>query len=209
MEHVVVGCVDIVGLAGLDWPIAALAGGIIFVLTELTARDQTAARRLSSWHIGPQVPDTSIAGAVNHCRAPRSIVTQVAQQTSKSNSASRACGARLPPSATDHHRARERPATAWVLKALLGLVSVTLLVFRYREVQRHHLSRADVVVGVNQRDRHLVPTGGQAGNVRQVARMRGLAQPLHIFRRRPRVRSYFDEASSNQRRSFSAPRCLH
>jgi len=54
MEHVVVGCADIAGLAGLGWPIAALAGGIIRpYLTELTVRDQTAARRLSSWQIGP------------------------------------------------------------------------------------------------------------------------------------------------------------
>lgn len=38
MEHVVIECASIAGLVGLGWPIATLAGGIVFVLTELTAR---------------------------------------------------------------------------------------------------------------------------------------------------------------------------
>jgi hypothetical protein len=52
MENVVIGCAGLAGLAGLAWPSAALAGGIVFVLTELAARDGPAARGRSSWHDG-------------------------------------------------------------------------------------------------------------------------------------------------------------
>jgi uncharacterized membrane protein YkgB len=59
MEGIVIATAGISGLAGLNWPSAALAGALVFVLIELSTRDSPP-ERLANWQIGPW---RSLAGA--------------------------------------------------------------------------------------------------------------------------------------------------
>ena len=53
MERAVIVSAAVTGLAGMNWPCAALAGGMVFVLIELTTRDEAVMERLSGWQVGP------------------------------------------------------------------------------------------------------------------------------------------------------------
>jgi len=59
IKGVVIASAGIAGLAGLNWPTAALAGALVFVLIELSTRGAPP-ERLANWQIGPWRP---LAGA--------------------------------------------------------------------------------------------------------------------------------------------------
>ena len=52
IEYVVIAASGLAGLAGVPWPVAALTGAAVFLLTEAASLDAPATR-LSNWQIGP------------------------------------------------------------------------------------------------------------------------------------------------------------
>jgi hypothetical protein len=72
LEHLaIVLCAGTAGLARLPWLAVALAGGAVYLLVELAARDELTRQRLSNWQIGPwhTIVGAAFIGAGQCCLA--------------------------------------------------------------------------------------------------------------------------------------------